>query len=330
MTSTRLRAGLVLTAVFAVVAGCGQQDPAVQPTATGTTAPSPEDPLALTNRCTSPEGFSVSYPESWFTNDGTVVSECSQFSPEQFKVPDGTDERVAPITIFIDPVPYFRAATPNRDTEQSRAPTVLDGRQTVRIGSTADDDGFYAEGTRQAMYLVDLSGDGGAGDGSETIFLDTVGTPNFDFGTNVEILDRMARTLTITAGEEPDNADTAVARYGGGGGAFSVVAEEESGEICLRIPPEGRPSCTGEPAAEDVEVLELTLVGPRGVLAGSAGRQVFRIEARRPDDNPLNYLPVPLGDGDSRGWALTAGASEVTELIWYGIDGTELGRQAVD
>ena len=334
MKSAKLCAGLLSTVLFAVLGGCAQQDPAVQPTAgtggTETPSPSPEGPLALTNRCTSPEGFSVSYPDAWFTNDGSVVPECSQFSPEQFQVPEGTDERVAPITIFIDPVPYFRAATPDLDTEQSRAPTVLDGRQAVRIDSTAGDDGFYPEGTRQIRYMVDLSDGEDAGDEPETMFLDTVGTANFDFETNVGVLDRMARTLTITAGEEPQNADTVVARYGGGGGAFSVVAEEDSGEICFRIPPEGEPDCTGEPTIGDVEVVELTLVGPRAVLAGSAGSQVFRIEARQIDGNPLNYLPVPIGEGEHRGWALTAGSSEVSELIWYGINGRELGRRAVD
>jgi hypothetical protein len=332
MRSTKLPSGLLLTVLFAVLGGCAEQDPSGRPTATGTssTSSAPEGPLALTNSCTSPEGFGVSYPRAWFTNDGSVVPECSQFSPDQFQVPEGTDERVAPITIFIDPVPFFRAATPDLETEQSRAPTVLDGRQAVRIDSTAGEDGFYPEGTRQIRYLVDLSDGEEAGDDSQTLFLDTVGTANFDFETSAGVLDRMAQTLTITAGEEPQNATTAVARYGGGGGAFSVVAEEDSGEICFRIPPEGEPGCTAEPTIGDVEFLELTLVGPRSVLAGSAGSQVFRIEARQTDGGRLNFLPAPIGDGENRGWALTAGSSEVSELIWYSINGRELGRQAVD
>lgn len=110
-------------------------------------------------RCERPEGYSVSYPASWFTSSGDVVPECGQFSPEEFEVARG-DERVAPITIFIDPVEFFRAANPDSEfsTEIGRASTVIDGRRAVRVEQESTGKGFYADGTRQSLYIIDLGG----------------------------------------------------------------------------------------------------------------------------------------------------------------------------
>ncbi|CAN5755359.1 hypothetical protein BH23ACT12_BH23ACT12_12810 [soil metagenome] len=48
------------------------------------------------------------------------------------------------------------------------------------------------------------------------------------------------------------------------------------------------------------------------------------------EGGPLYYLTVPIGEGEHRGWALSAVPSEVSELIWYSIHGRELGRQPVN
>lgn len=327
------------TAALMVLASCTGEEPAPDPTATATAtatadpAPadtsSPEGRPVLSSSCTNPEGFSLSYPEGWFTNDGSVVSECSQFSPEQFDVPRGTDERVAPITAFIDPVPFARAAAPGPDQEQSRASAVIDGRQAVRIEKIASGDALYPAGTRQVMYLVDLS-PGTDSEDARTLFLDTLDVGNFDYEANVPILDRMFRSLQVTAGEEPENAGRAVARYEGGGGAFTVIAEERDDEVCLRIPPEGEPSCVGEPTAGNIDTARLPLVGPENVLAGVAGEEVFRIDARQVDGDVLSFLPTAIAGGESRGWAFAGDAAEVEELIWFGLNGREIGRRSPD
>jgi len=266
-----IRLAVMVWTALALVA-CNETAPEPDPTATQITpngsdpsptgSPSPDDPMALGSRCTNPEGFSVSYPHGWHINDGSVVSECSQFSPEEFEVPFGTDERVAPITIYIDPVPFSAAASPNEESEESRATTVIDGRQAVRIARTASESGFYPAGTRQAMYLVDLTSGASAEGDARTLFLDTIELGDFEYEANVQILDRMARTLEITTGDRPDNADRAVARYEGGGGGFTVVAEARGSRICVRIPPEGEEYCLDAPPAGGINTARLELLGP--------------------------------------------------------------------
>lgn len=335
-----------LTALLMVVSmalvACSPDDtesPAASPdaTQTATTAspassdatPSPDFPDSA--RCESPEGYSVSYPSSWFTNSGEVVPECGQFSPEEFEVPQGTDERVAPITIYIDPVEFFRAASPNPDfsTESSRATTVIDGLQAVRVEQESTGEGLNPEGVEETIYMVDLSiGTDDTDPG--TLFLTTVDIGDFDYANNVEILDRMARSLQISAGDEPQEDLPVVARYEGGGGGFTLVAESTGEQICMRIPPEGDPSCLDAPNQQDVESMLLPLVGERQVLAGLAGNEVFRIEAHRSDGSVSSVLPTRISDTNLRGWAYATDGGDVEELIWFDLEGNELDAQTLE
>lgn len=323
-----------VTAVLAVLlaaAGCDDGEQAASPEAPATptqTAPptTPDDdpePTATPGqelvRCESAEGFAVSYPATWSTNDGDGVAGCTQFHPEPFEVPTGTDERVAAITAYVDQVPFHEAAAPDPERDADRAATAIDGLQAVRLSfETAD--GLWPEGTPITTYVVDLSP--GVDEGPGTLFLDTVGLPTFDYDRNQAVLDRIAHTIEVTREDVPA-ADDVVARYEGGGGAFTVEGTVRDDEVCLRIPPEGDEACADVPGAGDVRTITLTDLEP--ILAGVTGPEVFRVTGEREDGSTTTVLPAPLEGADVRGFAFTSGPDEFVRLRTFDRAGAELG-----
>ena len=280
-------------------------------------------PMALTRRCDSAAGFAISYPEGWSANSGAVAPRCSRFDPDDIQLSPGTDARVSAVSATVEDAAFSRLATPDPAGEQSRAGTVVDGRQAVRIERIATGRGLFPEGTRQTSWLVDLST--GPDDGPGTLVVNTIGLPDFAYGHNVDVLDRMVRTLEITAGEEVP--ETVVARYEGGGGAFSVTAEQHNGEVCLQIPPAGDATCRTAPAADGVTTTSLPLVGERNVLAGIAGERVARVDAVRTGGGTVSVLPAPVPGAAVGGFAFSTAPAEIDQLRWYGTDGRELGHR---
>lgn len=152
------------------------------------------DPVQLSQRCESPEGFSIAYPGSWSVNSGETVPECTRFAPEPFTVPPGTDARVGAVTASVETVPFDRVAAVGRNQELSRTETTVDGRTAVRIERASVGEGLYPAGVRTTAYVVELSADD---DGPRTLVVNTIGLPQFDYARNVRVLDRMIETLTI-------------------------------------------------------------------------------------------------------------------------------------
>lgn len=270
-------------------------------------------------RCESPAGFALGRPALWSTNPGGVVATCSQLHPEPFEVPEATDARVAAITAYVDPVPFDAVAALDAHRDADRALTTIDGLQAVRFEYVAGSEAFWPQGTSISLYAIDLAP--GAGDEPRTLFLDTVDLEGFDYERNRIVLDRIARSLEVTLdGVESDPA--IVARYVDGRGGFSVEAGVEGNEACLRIPPGGEPTCTELPAADQVHTIQLTDLAP--VLAGVAGRDVFRLTAERRGGEPSTYLPAAIPGSDVGGFSFTFGLDAVTRLILYDVTGEEL------
>lgn len=281
--------------------------------------PAPDLPGGELVRCESPAGFALGRPASWSTNPGGAVATCSQLHPEPFDVPEATDARVAAITAYVDPVPFDEVVALDAHRDADRAVTTIEGLQAVRFEYVAGSEAFWPQGTSISLYAIDLAP--GAGDEPRTLFLDTVDLEGFDYERNRIVLDRIARSLDVTLdGVETDPA--IVARYEGGGGGFSVEAEVEGGEACLRIPPGGEPICTELPAADQVHTIQLTDLTP--VLAGVTGRDVFRLTAERRGGEPSTYLPAPIPGSELGGFSFTFGLDEVTRLILYDVTGEEL------
>lgn len=339
-----------------VAAGCGDDDdgatgeatPQPEPTAVGaptpepspTTAPDPTptpeptpEPTAtpdpgsdpdevLTQSCTNPEGFTISYPEGWFTNDGSVTTECSIFDPATFEVPDATDARIGAISAFVDRVAYSNVA-PDADGERSL--TVVDGHQAVRLAGEADGEGLYDAGTRFTRYLIDLSA--GADDDPRTLFVDLVdvGLGGDGYESMVPIVDRMARSVQLDDGA----GDDTVARFEGGGTPFTVSAASGEGtdgpEACLNVEPDGDARCFALPAADGIATSAVA-GGAGEITIGVAGLEVFRIAAQLDGGEELAVLPAPLTNASGvGGWALPVPGETITGYRWFDIEGTELG-----
>lgn len=152
-------------------------------------------PVALGQRCETPAGFALSYPDSWSVNPGGTVPECTRFAPDPFTVPPGTDARTGAVTASVERAPFDRVAGPGMGREVSRTDTTVDGRRAVRIERVSAGEGLWPEGVRTTSYVVDLED---AEDRPRTLVVDTVGLPQFDYARNVRVLDRMVETLVLT------------------------------------------------------------------------------------------------------------------------------------
>lgn len=314
-----------LPALLLVIASaCGDNGDAVSPTTSETTAATTSTtevalPGGDLEPCESPEGFTISKPVSWETNSGDVVAPCGQFNPEPFEVERGTDKRVAAITAYIDPVPFATASRPRDGSDADRAVTAVDGRQAVRLHYEVSGESLYPTGTPITAYIVDL----GELDGRDrTLFINTLGLGDWDYETNVVILDRMARTLEIT---HPDvDADPAmIAAYRGGGGGFSVVVEQTNGELCLRVPPEGEPVCTEPPDADQVHTIQLPDLD-RTIPAGITGERVWRVDLFTAEGDEHSYLPSDVAEAELGAYAFSDTVPGFERLVLRDVTGEEL------
>lgn len=285
-------------------------------TTTAPTTTAPDGTEADLTHCDSPEGYSIAYPDTWHTNSGEVVPECGQFDPGEFQVPEATDERVAAITAYIDPVPFSEVAADD-EAARERAVTAVDGLQAVRFEFETDGEGLWPEGTPITQYAIDVS----TQDTDATLFVDTVGLDGFDYVENQVVLDRMARTIDVEMEGVDDNPDL-VATYLGGGGGFSVEALTESGQVCLRIPPDGEEVCTDEPASDQLHTIQLEDLEP--VLAGVAGSNVFAVTAELREGGTSTVLPSPITDTDTGGFSFTVDLDAIERFILTDIEGTEI------
>lgn len=160
----------------------------IRPATTTTMSPSAE----LDAACTSPDGFAVSYPGDWETNDGEMVAACTMFDPNSFTVPDGTDERVAAITLDLENLPYSTLNdTIDSDRVLSRDPVTVDGREAVRFEYRADGDGIVPDGTLITSYHIDLESEEGS------LVANTIDYSTIDYERATRVLDRMVASLDL-------------------------------------------------------------------------------------------------------------------------------------
>lgn len=168
--------------------------PGVTTSAPTTTSTTPA--AGLTLECASPEGFTVMYPESWETNEGDVVPECTMFDPDPFSVPDATDARVAAITIYVENVEYSTITDAiGPDEELSRDVVTIDGLPAHRVEWEPTGDGLFPDDTLITAYYVDLEAP------DQTLVAETIDLTPVDYDTAVEVLDSMVATLDIDSQE---------------------------------------------------------------------------------------------------------------------------------
>lgn len=159
------------------------------PTTSSTTVP-PSEELEAT--CSSPDGFTVSYPERWSTNSGDAVATCTKFHPEPFDVGEGTDERVAAINIYVENVAYSEIINAVTQADVlAQSDLTIDGHPAQRIEYVTVEDAIIPEGTEITSYFVDLGPD------DKTLIANTLDFTFIDYEAAKEILDLMAETIEI-------------------------------------------------------------------------------------------------------------------------------------
>jgi hypothetical protein len=144
--------------------------------------------------------------------------------------------------------------------------------------------------------------------------------PGFDHARDVAVLDRMVRTLSISTG--PPTEDAVVAAYQVGDFSVTAVPGADA-QVCLRVAPDGPPSCLAPPVPAGVTT-PLALPDGRQVVAGLAGQEVYRVVAQRPGDAPFAVVPAPVPGTDLGGFAFVDGPAEIGALSWYGLYGARL------
>jgi hypothetical protein len=157
----------------------------------------PRTSVPLSQRCESPAGYAIAYPEGWSVNSGETVPACTRFSPDPFRVPAGTDARVGAITASVRSSSFDRIVSSQVPPIAGRTDIMLDGRRAARIERVSLGQGLYPAGVRMTGYVVDLEP---VDAGPRTLVVDTVGLPTFDYAQNTRVLDRMMATLELRRG----------------------------------------------------------------------------------------------------------------------------------
>lgn len=146
--------------------------------------------------CSSPEGFTVSYPDSWETNEGGVIAECTRFDPQSFSVSAGTDERVAAINVNVENTDFSTVTSSiDQETVRHSEQRSIDGRQAVRIEQESAGEGIIPEGTSTTSYYIDLGPR--SGDTGRVLVANTLDYTDIDYEQARRVLDRMVSTLDI-------------------------------------------------------------------------------------------------------------------------------------
>ncbi len=296
-------------------------EPAISSTSTSTPPEGGSSAPELASSCTSPDGFTVRYPDDW-----DAVADCGQFGPAPVEEPaPASDERAGVVGAYVDQVAFGDVSTPD-ERETARASTTVDGLQAVRVRATTSGQGLYPAGADVVRWMVDLST--GTDDGAGTLFLDAIDVrDDVDFARAVVVLDAMARSLDVTAGDQPQT-EQVVARFEGGGTPFTVAAAPAASNpsTCLRlVDADGAIACVeavDAPAAVAVTGLDAP-AGP--ITVGIAGPDVWAVDIET-DQVTLTYLPVPYPARDSLAFAVPVAPDDITAITLRSIDGTVLAE----
>lgn len=153
---------------------------------------------SLTQRCDNPGGFSISYPDGWFTNTDPLPDPCVWFAPTAIETPlEATDSLLASVTVRVqDGARFEDVSEPQVMFEEivSSEPLTIQGRRAVRVESVATGEGLLNEGTRITAYVIELEPAAGT---PRVITATAFECCNVGFVESVTVLDEMVTTLEI-------------------------------------------------------------------------------------------------------------------------------------
>ena len=125
------------------------------------TGPDSRTEPVMSQRCTNLiDGFSVSYPEGWHSNEGAVVPPCTAFDPEPFEIPRESEMpfEIA-VVIGVEEADFGELARPSiYERVLSTERLAVDGRPALRIEAEASGEGLAPRGMRSLRYVIDLGG----------------------------------------------------------------------------------------------------------------------------------------------------------------------------
>jgi hypothetical protein len=185
------RTTLLLAAIAIAIAIAACTAPAPAPD-----APAPSEQTvsrtSLSQRCTNDEhGYTVSYPEGWHTNDGSVLPPCSVFAPAPVEVPQNSELPFdMPVVIDMEPVEIEQLTrTSQFERVLSKTALTIGGRKAARVEVEATGEGLADRGMRSVRYVID------AGGGRALIAV--THRVNDSHERNAAILAQMIETVTI-------------------------------------------------------------------------------------------------------------------------------------
>ena len=173
--------------LLAFLAGCSQA-PTPRPSAT----PAASTGGDQTKRCSNTTyGFSVSYPEAWRTNDGSVLPACSAFDPHPLVIPRDSEIPFELAVVFMaQQVPFQPTATSSQfERVLSSERLKVAGRNSLKVEVEATGEGLADRGMRSVRYEIDL--------GKGRTLVAVTHDANEAYVRNREILSRMVQTLSF-------------------------------------------------------------------------------------------------------------------------------------
>ena len=140
----------------------GVTAPAVGASRAASTPTSPPTPSALPpgwRLCTNTHvGYSIGYPEDWYTTELRIEEVCSQFHPTYFTIPQFSEY---PLTALNVGQTSERPATPT-DPRYARTllweETSVGVRTAVRFEEEFTGEGLYEKGTMRYGYVIEPKG----------------------------------------------------------------------------------------------------------------------------------------------------------------------------
>ncbi|HEX8410538.1 MAG TPA: hypothetical protein VF883_16860 [Thermoanaerobaculia bacterium] len=173
---------------------CAAPAPVPEPATNTPAAPAarPDAAPPLSQRCTNAQyRLSIAYPAGWYTNDGSVVPECSVFAPKPVQVPrDSEMPFEIPIVLAVQTVKVEEVTRSSQwERVLSSGPVTVAGRRGVRAEVEASGEGLAEKGMRSVRYAVAL------GDG-RTLLASTHDRAG-SYELNQKILGRMMESITF-------------------------------------------------------------------------------------------------------------------------------------
>lgn len=134
----------------------------------------------------------MTYPDDWNVNDPEAGSACAWFHPKPFELPQNTEATHIAIRIAIENVSFEDVSEgitsgPGVQEVVSQREGTVAGRNSLRVEIIGSDEGFYPEGTRQTIWLVNWEED--------SLVASTTSVAEGEYSDNVRILDRMIASL---------------------------------------------------------------------------------------------------------------------------------------